>query len=61
MLVFKFKDKVDGNFAFVMGISRAQARRYLHKKTGLDFEFIDCKKVEELKVPLIIRNDILPF
>lgn len=61
MKVFKFKDKVDGNFAFILATDFKAARIHLQKNTSIPFSLCEYKEVEEIKKPIILINNILPF
>ena len=61
MKVYKFKDAVDGKFAFIIAKSHEAAGNELVKLTSIPFKLVDTKAIEELKRPIVLRNDILPF
>lgn len=59
--IYKFKDAVDGRYAFVIAESEQIARIELETKTSIPFELVDYKNIEDYGKPIIIKNDILPF
>ena len=61
MRIYKFKDSVDGHFAFILADTVANAGAEMFKITSLPFSLVESKDVNEIKTPLVIRNDILPF
>ncbi len=60
MKVYKFKDNIDGRFAFVLAASKEEAQQRLDEETSIPFTYVDYRYVEKMR-PTIIRNDILPF
>ncbi len=60
MKVYKFKDLIDGRYAFVLAASEKEASERLESLTSIPFEIVDSRWVEKMR-PTIIRNDILPF
>lgn len=61
MKIYKFKDNVDGHFAFILAENSEQAKEHLSAITSLPFKLFDYKELSEIPKPLVIRNDILPF
>ena len=61
MRIYKFKDSVDGHFAFILETKKKQATQQMSLLTSVPFTLYDSKNVSELKKPLVIRNEILPF
>jgi len=61
MRIYKFRDLVDGHSAFILAASHAKAEELLMQSTSLKFKLVESKDPSDLKKPLIIRNDILPF
>ena len=61
MKVYKFKDLTDGNHCFILSKNQGEATKALQEKTSIAFRFVESKKIEDLKTPLIILNNILPF
>lgn len=61
MRIYKFRDLVDGRYAFVLADSLMSAMKKLNEVTSVKFMLIDEKSPEDLKAPIILRNDILPF
>ncbi len=60
MKVFKIRDKLEGNHAFILASSLIEAKKLLYTTTSIPCEFVDSREVEELP-PTIIKNNILPF
>lgn len=58
MKIFKFKDKTDGNFALVIAENLNEAEKELAENTELKFVLVEC---ENIKIPMILINNILPF
>lgn len=61
MQVYKFRDKTDGNFAFVVAKSFEDAKAFMQTLTSLEFEFLESRPIEQIKSPFILVNNILPF
>jgi hypothetical protein len=61
MKIYKFKDTVDGKYAFIIAENEAIARAELDKKTSLYCKMVDFKSLEDYNKPIILKNDILPF
>lgn len=61
MQVYKFRDKTDGNFAFVVANSFEDAKAFMKTLTSLEFEFWESRPIEQIKTPFTIYNNILPF
>lgn len=60
MNCYKFKDTVEGNFAFVIAPDIKTAAKKIADVTSLPYVLVDERPVEDLK-PIIIWNRILPF
>jgi hypothetical protein len=60
-MIYKFKDLVDGNYCFILAKNKDIAVGLLIQLTSIPFEFIEAKKVEDIKNPFLIINNILPF
>ncbi len=60
MKVYKFRDKSDGNHAFILAASLEEALGLLHTQTSIPCELVDSRWVEKLPTT-IIKNNILPF
>lgn len=58
--VYKFKDKIDGNYCFVLAKSENEAKVKVESVTSLPVDLIRVVPVRDLK-PIIIYNNILPF
>ena len=61
MKIYKFKDKIEGNFAFILAASEEQAWQELYCITALPCRLIDTRNPADLKKPLVVLNHILPF
>lgn len=61
MNIYKFRDEIDGNHAFIIAKTKVDAITTLEKNTSIPFKLIESKKPEELKRPIILMNTILPF
>ena len=61
MRIYKFKDVVDGNYAFVISKNIDEAVNSLKLTTSIDFTLIESRSLEELKRTIIVINQILPF
>lgn len=61
MTVYKFCDKVDGNFAFVAAKSEKTAWEAIKAKTALDVELVETKPIDGIEKPIIFYNKIIAF
>ena len=61
MKIYKFKDQTDGNHAFILAQSESEAWAELNKITALKCRLIDTRNPADLKKPVVILNQILPF
>jgi len=61
MKIYKFKDTIDGNHAFILAQSESEAWAELNKITALKCRLVDTRNPEDLKKPVVILNHILPF
>lgn len=61
MKIFKYKDVIDGHFAFVLAKSEEDASKKLKETTSINFHLVENRVVDQLTEPIIIRNQILPF
>lgn len=61
MKIYKFKDIVDGRFAFIVAKNKGEATKALQNITSIGFKFIESKTPEELNRPIVLMNTILPF
>lgn len=61
MKMYKFKDSVDGNYAFVIAGNLQLARKKVENLTSVPFHFIEAKDLEDLPNPIVVYNTILPF
>jgi hypothetical protein len=61
MKIYKFIDSVDGNYAFILATDLDSANNHLKKITSINFTLSSYKDVEEIKKPIVIKNNILPF
>ena len=59
--IYKITDSSDYNHSFVIAESEAEALRIVQRSTVLNVYISDKKKISELKKPIIILNNILPF
>ncbi len=59
--IYKFKDQTDGNHAFILAQSESEAWAELNKITALKCRLIDTRNPADLKKPVVILNQILPF
>ena len=46
--IFKYKDEVDGNFAFIIHTDEIKAREVLEEETSLRFLLVATKKLEDI-------------
>lgn len=60
MNCYKFKDTIEGNFAFIIAKDMKAAAKKLADSTSLPYVLVDERPVSELK-PIIIWSRILPF
>ncbi|TXD52706.1 MULTISPECIES: hypothetical protein [unclassified Polaribacter] len=61
MKIYKFKDEIDGNFAFIIAKNEDEAAATLTITSSIPFKFIESKNIEEHNRPVILLNNILPF
>lgn len=61
MRVYKYKDTSDGNYAFILAKSEADAEKLVSNTTTLYYNLVESRDVEELDYPISILNNILPF
>lgn len=61
MNIFKFKDDVDGNYAFVISDTEEKAREILKEKTSLSLSLVSMMSYKEYNLPIIFYNKIMPF
>ena len=61
MVVYKFKDNVDGNFAFICAKNKELAVNKLKECTSIAFTLIEQKNIEDIDKVIILSNKILPF
>jgi hypothetical protein len=61
MRIYKFRDLVDGRYAFVLAKTPGKANEALEQITSIKFELVGSKSVLEIDKPIIWKNDILPF
>lgn len=61
MKIFKFKDKVDGKFAFVFAKDKEAASNKLAQTTAIPFDLVDFKNASDFDTAIILINHILPF
>ena len=61
MRIYKFQDVVDGNFAFIAAAGEEQAQDAIQGHTSIGVKLIESKSLEDLKRPIILINNILPF
>lgn len=61
MKIYKFRDKVDGKYCFIIASNQGQAIELLKQLTSIPFIFVESKDVDKLNRPLVLMNDILPF
>ena len=61
MTIWKFKDNVDGNYAFILAKTKDEAAGILMNLTSIPFEYVDKLEPDHIKKPFIILNKILPF
>lgn len=68
--IFKYKDTIDGNYAFIIHTSEEGARKLLEKETVLEFMLVGSKKLEDVPAAHefwfnsynnFYINEILPF
>jgi len=59
MKIYKFKDEVDGNYAFIVAKNQDEAVTALQKTISIPFKFMASKKPEELNKPIVLINNIL--
>lgn len=61
MRIYKFKDNIDGKYAFIIAKDEALARQRLNEETSLEYFLVDTKSLEEYNKPILFFNTILPF
>lgn len=61
MRIYKFKDAVDGKFAFILAKSLIAAEFKMKSLTSIPFILVESRGMDDLKMMVVIRNDILPF
>jgi hypothetical protein len=61
MKMYKFKDRIDGNYAFIIARNEHEAEIELNRHTSLQFDFVESKELKDLKNPIVVINNILPF
>ncbi len=61
MKIYKFKDTIDGNHAFILAQSESEAWAELNKITALKCRLVETRNPADLKKPVVILNQILPF
>lgn len=70
IFIFKYKDTVDGRYAFIIHENEEKARKILEQETSLDFVLCGSKFLEEVpeaykhwfsNFNYIYINEILPF
>ena len=61
MKIYKFRDTVDGNYAFILATDLKSANNHLKKITSIHFTLSSYIDIEDIKKPIIIKNNILPF
>mgnify|MGYP003451128914 FL=1 len=61
MNFYKFKDTIDGNHAFILAQSESEAWAELNRITALKCRLVETRNPEDLKKPVVILNQILPF
>jgi hypothetical protein len=61
MRIYKFQDVADGNFAFVAAAGEEEAQDAIQGHTSIGVKLIESKSLEDLKRPIILINNILPF
>lgn len=62
MKVFKFKDQVDGNTAFIIARNWDDAEYIMRTQTSIPFERCQERTFEQItQKGFVIKNDILPF
>lgn len=62
MNIYKFRDTVDGRFAYVIAWNLTDAENALRTQTSIPFEIVKSGRIELLhQTAYIIKNDILPF
>lgn len=59
--IFKFKDTVDGRYAFVLAPTLAIAEKAIQDKTTIPVECVDAQDVDNFPDGLVLVNKILPF
>lgn len=61
MRIYKFKDTVDGKFAFILAKSLIAAEFKLRSLTSISFVLVESLDADDMDMTIVIRNDILPF
>ena len=68
--IFKYRDTVDGNYAFIIHTSEEKARKRLEEETVIEFTLVGSKKLEDVPAAHefwfnyynnFYINQILPF
>jgi len=61
MEIYKFKDTIDGNYCFIIASNKTESEKVLQNLTAIPFDFIESKAIEDVNLPIIMYNKILPF
>lgn len=68
--IFKYKDTMDGKYAFIIHTNEEKARKILEEETSLDFMLVGSKKLEDVPAAHefwfnsynnVYINEIIPF
>ena len=57
-MIYKFKDDIDGNVAFIVAVSLDEAMIKMKQLTGLPFSLVEVRPISE---PIVLINFIVPF
>ena len=61
LLLFTFKDNVDGKLAYIIADGKAAAIKFMKEKTSIPFHICKAVQLNKLKKSFIVKSDILPF
>lgn len=61
MNMYKFQDKVDGNYCFIIANSLEKAKTKVESLTSVPFKYISSNDLQTLDMQIVVVNNILPF
>lgn len=60
MNIYKFKDLTDGHLCYIVALTSESAIKKVKDLTSIPVELVESRPLSE-HVPLVFRNNILPF